>query len=101
MPGQDTSKLIERPVTPRDQVDDIVHAPEAVQFATAVAGYGQLLRGDPYLDAGYSWDSVIDLANAAKGADTFGYRAEFVQLARLAKTAASQAALRPPGRGGD
>jgi Ca-activated chloride channel family protein len=31
---------------------------------------------------------VITLANGAKGADPFGWRAEFVQLARAAKTAA-------------
>ena len=42
--------------------------------------------------------SVIDLANGAKGEDEFGYRAEFVQLARLAKTAASQETLKSAGQ---
>ena len=52
-----------------------------------------MLRGDPYTKTGFGWDSVITLANGAKGEDEFGYRAEFVQLARLAKTAADQEAL--------
>lgn len=98
-PGEDSSKLVERPITEKDTVSDISEAPEATRFATAVAAYGSILRGDPYLDKSFTWDRVIDLANGAKGEDAFGYRAEFVQLARLAKTAASQAPLNPPGTG--
>jgi Ca-activated chloride channel family protein len=81
-------------------VSDIDEAPEATRFATAVAAYGSMLRGDPYLDKAFSWDAVIDLANGAKGKDPFGYRAEFIQLARLAKTAATQAPLKPISSGG-
>jgi Ca-activated chloride channel family protein len=99
LPGQDTSRLIERPIDAKDEVSDISKAGEATRFATAVAGYGELLRGDPYLDKSFTWDSVIDLANTAKGKDEFGYRAEFIQLARLAKTAASQATLKRPTLG--
>jgi Ca-activated chloride channel family protein len=95
-PGDDASKLVDRPITEKDKVADISKAAEATRFATAVAGYGSLLRGDPYLDRSFTWDSVIDLANGAKGKDAFGYRAEFIQLARLAKTAASQEALKQP-----
>lgn len=99
LPGENTSKLITRPVTTADTVSDIARAPEATRFATAVAAYGSLLRGDPYLDKGFGWDRVIDLANGAKGEDVFGYRAEFIQLARNAKSAASQETLRPPNSG--
>jgi Ca-activated chloride channel family protein len=99
-PGQDTSKLVDRPITKADMISDIARAPESTRFATAVAAYGSMLRGDPYLDKSFTWDSVIELANGAKGKDAFGYRAEFIQLARLAKTAATQAALETPGRGG-
>jgi Ca-activated chloride channel family protein len=98
-PGSDTSKLVDRPITERDAVGDISQAPEAARFATAVAAYGSILRGDPYLDKAFTWDSVIELANGAKGKDAFGYRAEFIQLARLAKTAATQEPLNPPGSG--
>jgi Ca-activated chloride channel homolog len=99
MPGSDTSKLVDRPITEKDAVHEISGAPEATRFATAVAAYGSMLRGDPYLDKTFTWDSVIDLANGAKGKDAFGYRAEFIQLARLAKTAATQEPLNRPGSG--
>jgi Ca-activated chloride channel family protein len=94
-PGARDSQLIERPVTDRDAFATLARAPEATRFATAVAGYGQLLRGDPYLDTGYGWTQVVDLAQGAKGADPFGWRTEFVQLARSAQTAS---ALREPRR---
>ncbi|HEV7691108.1 MAG TPA: YfbK domain-containing protein [Hyphomonadaceae bacterium] len=100
IPGESASKLIDRPITEKDAVSDISKAPESTRFATAVAAYGSMLRGDPYLDKSFGWDGVIDLANSAKGEDKFGYRAEFVNLARLAKTAASQETLKPRGSSG-
>jgi len=57
-----------------------------VRFSIAVAAFGQLLKGAPYVGK-YSYDDVIALAKGAKGEDPFGYRSEFVNLARLAKTA--------------
>jgi Ca-activated chloride channel family protein len=36
-----------------------------------------------------TYDDVIANARASKGDDPFGYRAEFIQLVRLAKTAAA------------
>ena len=89
LPGQDTSRLIERPITNADYVADIARANESARWATAVAGYGQLLRGDPYLRQGYGWDDVIRLAQSARGRDEYGWRAEFIQLARTAQTAAA------------
>ena len=99
LPGEDTSKLITRPVTSADQVSDIAKAPQSTRFATAVAAYGSMLRGDPYVAKTFTWDNVIALANGAKGEDAFGYRAEFIQLARAAKSAASQETLRPADGG--
>jgi len=96
LPGNDTSKLITRPITRADEAASLASAPESTRFATAVAGYGSMLRGDPYIAKTFNWDSVIDLANGAKGKDEFGYRAEFVQLARLAKTAQTQKGLPAP-----
>jgi Ca-activated chloride channel family protein len=89
LPGQDQSRLIERPITQADVVSDIARAPESTRWAAAVAGYGQLLRGDPYLARDYGWDDVIRLAQSARGRDEFGWRAEFIQLARTAQTAAA------------
>jgi Ca-activated chloride channel family protein len=63
------------------------------RFAASVAAFGQMLRGGRYT-GGFSYDDVIALANANKGEDSFGYRAEFVNLVRLAKSAASMEKLR-------
>ena len=54
--------------------------------AVWVAAFGQILRGDPYRGE-FSYDDVIELARSARGEDPFGYRAEFISLVRLAKTA--------------
>ncbi len=53
-----------------------------------MAAFGQMLRGGRYT-GDFTYDDVIALANANKGEDAFGYRAEFVNLVRLAKSAAS------------
>ncbi len=92
-PGEDTSTLITRPITVEDQFDSVDDAPTYTRFATAVAGFGQLLKGGKFIGEGFGYDQVIELAQSAKGKDPFGYRAEFIQLARSAKTAAAQAAL--------
>jgi Ca-activated chloride channel family protein len=87
LPGEDQSKLIERAITADDTLESLSKAPVDVRFASAVAAFGQLLRGgDDTKD--YDFKSVIDLAQSAKGDDPFGYRAEFIQLARLAQSAA-------------
>ena len=76
-PGEDSSQLIETPI-----LRDSTPSTEA-QFATAIAGFGQILRGNSYLGE-WSMGDAIDLANESKGADPFGYRAEAIQLMRLA-----------------
>jgi Ca-activated chloride channel family protein len=96
-PGEDESNLIEAPVTDA-HVRLFEEAGSEVRFAVAAAGYAQLLRGDPFLN-GFSYDDVIEIAQSARGDDPFGYRAEFVQLARLAESASAQAGLNRGGRG--
>ena len=87
-PGGDISKLIETPITRSAEVEaDEGRAMES-RFAAAVAGFGQLLRGGSYLGE-FSYDDVIALAQGAKADDPFGYRAEFINLVRLAKSAAA------------
>lgn len=76
-PGEDTSNLIETPILPGGE------ATPDMQFASAIAGFGQLLQNSPYL-GNWSYTQAIDLANGAKGDDAFGYRAQAVQLMRLA-----------------
>ncbi|MET0545655.1 MAG: VWA domain-containing protein [Caulobacterales bacterium] len=97
LPGEKVSKLIERPVTVMDRTPAFDSAGKEFRFAAAVAGYGQLMRGDPYLDQGFGYDQVLAIAQAAKGDDAFGYRAEFINLVRAAKAAE---ALKPLERDG-
>lgn len=86
-PESTTSVLMEQPIRLSDekpfaaQTDDI-------RFASAVAGFGQLLKGGKFTGS-LTYDQVIDIANNARGIDPFGYRTEFVNLVRLAKTAAN------------
>lgn len=96
-PGAEESVLLERPVTQADRVASVAAAPQWARFATAVAGYGEMLKGGEALSAEFGWEDIRNLANGAKGSDAFGYRAEFVQLTRLAETAEAQAALNRPG----
>lgn len=86
LPKEDESRLISTPIADALSVERLSAAPEDVRFSIAVAAFGQLLEGAPYLGQ-YGYDDVIALAKGAKGEDPFGYRAEFVNLARLAKTA--------------
>ncbi|MCV2869377.1 VWA domain-containing protein [Defluviimonas sp. WL0002] len=83
-PGKNASVLIETRIpAAMDNADD------DARFAAAVAGMGQLLTGARYL-GDWGWDDAISLANGAKGEDSFGYRAEAVQLMRLAQSLARQ-----------
>lgn len=83
LPGASESRLIERAVTAADVRPRLEDAAEAVRFSVAVAAFGQLLRGEPRVD-GYGYGDVLTLAEPARGRDPYGYRAEFLQLVRLA-----------------
>jgi Ca-activated chloride channel homolog len=86
LPDSDQSRLMETPVGRPSEYSALGDAPEDARFAVAVAAFGQLLRGDPYLKD-FSWNDIIALAEPARGRDRFGYRTEFLNLVRLAKTA--------------
>jgi Ca-activated chloride channel family protein len=55
------------------------------EFAAAIAGFGQLLRGSDWL-GDWGWDQAIALAAENRGDDPFGYRNEAVTLMRLAES---------------
>jgi Ca-activated chloride channel family protein len=99
LPAENQSRLIERPVTDRDKVEDVRGAGEDLRFAAAVAGFGQLLRNDPYMK-NFGYKDVAELANGARGRDPFGYRSEFVQLVKLADALPAMPALDKDGQGG-
>ncbi len=78
-PGAEDSVLVETPITAG------LPAGNEARFATAIAGFGQLLRGATYL-GDWGWDEAIALAAETRGADPYGYRGEAVQLMRLAQS---------------
>lgn len=86
LPSEDVSKLIELPVGPALEKGDMAEVSTDVRFSVAVAGFGQLLRGTQHLGS-WGLDDVIALANGARGDDPWGYRAELVDLVRLARSA--------------
>lgn len=78
-PGEAVSQLIETPI-----LRDVQAGPEA-GFATAIAGFGQILRGSDHV-TDWSIGDAIALANQTRGDDPFGYRAEAVRLMQLAQS---------------
>jgi Ca-activated chloride channel family protein len=86
LPEEDVSKLITTPIDAKAEVASIDKASTDVRFATSVAAFGQLLRGGG-MTKDFTYDDVVTLAESGKGADKFGYRAEFINLVRLAKSA--------------
>ena len=85
LPDQDTSSLITKPISTADETET---GGADARWATAVAAFGQILKGGNYT-GDYSYDDVIALAQASKGEDAFGYRAEFINLVRLARSASA------------
>ncbi len=81
----DTSSLITTPVTEENAVPSLQQAGQDVRFSVAVAAFGQKLRGTDAVST-YPYGSILDLAAGAKGDDPYGYRAEFLNMVRLAKS---------------
>lgn len=80
------SHVIRHPKMAEKDVSSVVQ--REVNFATAVAAFGQLLKGGKYTNS-YSYNDIIALAQANKGEDDYGYRTEFIQLVRKATYAAT------------
>ena len=86
LPDNEKSRLITRPVTKADETASVDSVDGDARFVAAVAAFGQLLRGDPYMK-NFTYRDVIALAQPARGEDRFGYRSGFLNLVRLARTA--------------
>ncbi len=82
--GSDQSRLISQPVTPEDRVAEITQDPNTC-FAAAVAAFGLRLKNDRYI-GDYGYDQIAQLGRACQGDDADGYRAEFLNLVRLAQS---------------
>ena len=90
LPKATTSTLITHKVTRAEakQKSISLATQRDVNFATAVAAFGQLLKGGKYTN-NYTYEDIINLAQANKGDDEYGYRTEFVQLVRKAAVASA------------
>lgn len=94
LPRSDRSVLISTPVDPKSEHARFEDAPLDARFATGVAAFGEILRGGKHTGQ-FGYDDVLRIASAARGDDPYGYRAEFLQLVRAAKTASAMQPLRP------
>ncbi len=85
-PDGETSRLLEHAVT--DPGRKYGQAAADFKFAAAVAAFGMRLRGSQHV-GGITYDAVLELADEGRGKDPQGYRAEFVELVKKAKTLAA------------
>lgn len=81
-PDQEKSNLIEHSV--KNAVTSFEKSSENIRFASAVIGFGMLLR-DSKFKSELTYDKVIDMAKNSKGKDTDGYRNEFISLVETSK----------------
>ncbi|WP_299746241.1 VWA domain-containing protein [Devosia sp.] len=94
LPNEDVSQLLEVPVTPSVVYGDIDAVNPDMKFAAAVAAFGQKLKGSNYGGA-MSWSDIAMLAQTGRGADTSGYRAEFMGLIKTASLLRPDEAAKP------
>jgi Ca-activated chloride channel family protein len=80
-PTASTSKLLSHVVV--DRTTALESTSIDFRWASAVAGFGMLLRGSPQRGS-LSWSMVTGLAQTALGPDIEGYRKEFLLLAAQA-----------------
>lgn len=84
LPGEQASQLLEQPVLLKENSDAALM--QEVNFATAVAGFAQLINEAKYTGQ-WTLDDAFNLALTNKGHDYYGYRSELTQLIRQAKVA--------------
>ena len=82
-PNKSKSILVKKAI--QDTNISLSKTSTSFRFAAAVAQWGLLLRDSKY-KAGASFNNVLRLAKDEKGADRFGYRAEFIRLVELSKS---------------
>ncbi len=78
-PDGDTSMLITEKVNPEN-----LKATNNLKFASAVAEFGMILRESEFKGTA-TFASVYKKAKEAKGADEYGYRADFIKMVELSE----------------
>jgi Ca-activated chloride channel homolog len=84
-PQGDESQLISFPVED-DGIDD--SPTDDFRFASAVVEFALLLRDSPF-KGNASWENVIDRSESSLGKDGSGYRREFLELVKKARSLAA------------
>ena len=97
-PDGERSVLRTHPV--RERRLEVGRPSESMRFASAVAGFGMLLRNSPHAGS-LTWPQVVSLARGAVGVDSEGYRADFIRLAETAASLSRQITHRPDGASWD
>lgn len=87
LPDGDTSTKLEFPLS-ADAVASLENTKD-FRFATAVAGFGMILRDSPNR-GDFSFADVLKLAEGDLGADPGGYRRDFVNMVRNAAALAGK-----------
>ncbi len=87
LPQEDRSRLIEAAV---ERPSAIGAGSQQLQFAAAVAAFGEALRGGKYLD-GFRYQAIATLAQRNIGADPYGMNGELLQLIDRAKSLSGEA----------
>jgi len=80
--GENTSQLLTHSIAANSVIQAFDKTSTRFQFASSVAGYGQLLRKSPYLHQ-MTAPQLAKIARLAKGEDQQGYRSGFIDLVEL------------------
>lgn len=88
-PGGKVSREVSQPILAAQIKPDASQASDNLQFAAAVAGYAQLLKGGVYT-GDWQYTDALALARQSKGQDKHGYRGEFISLLELSQSLQTQ-----------
>lgn len=88
-PGGKVSREVSQPVLVSQIQSGPEQASDNLQFAAAVAGYAQLLKGGVYT-GDWQFADALALARQSKGQDKHGYRGEFIGLLELSQSLQTQ-----------
>jgi Ca-activated chloride channel family protein len=78
-PEGKTSKLITHPLV--ESNTPLGRTSSNFRWSASVAAFGMLLRESEYV-SNFSYDQVVQLAEASKGEDKEGYRVEFINMVK-------------------
>lgn len=89
-PDGSTSKLLQQPVV--DHQLPLSQASDNLRFASAVAGFGMLLRQSAFKE-NLTYSDVLRLASGALQNDGGGHKKEFVELVKTAQRLSKDVAV--------